>query len=59
MRLYYAVFKGDNSRLTFNGELLYVSNPDVFPVLLSTSENRVQIEDIEIRETEWEKVHDC
>ena len=60
MRLYYAVYKGSGDRLTFNGEVLYVSNPDVLPFLLKgVGEKMVQIEDLDIRETEWEKVHDC
>ena len=60
MRLYYAVFKGTGDRLTFNDEVLYVSNPDVLPFLLKgVGEKKVQMEDLEIRETEWEKVHDC
>lgn len=59
MKLYRARIRGTNEYLTFNGEVLFASSPEVFAILLETKKgSKLFIEDLEIIESEWEKVHE-
>lgn len=64
MKLYKARIRGTGAYLTFDGEVLHVSDPVVFEVLLEYNQTKVagmqrlKIEDLEIVESEWEKIHE-
>ena len=64
MKLYKARIRGSGAYLTFDGEVLQVSNPTVFEVLLEYNQTKVtgvprlKIDDLEIIESEWEKIHE-
>jgi len=63
MRLYTARIRGTNEVVTFNGEILVVSDPEIVRFLLETrAQNggpRLYMEDLVFVESEWEKLHEC
>ena len=64
MKLYKAKIRGTGAYLTFDGEVLQVSNPNVFEALLEYNQMKVagvpklKMDDLEIIESEWEKLHE-